>query len=120
MIRNELGKGAIYLYFQLVSQPTLMTKYADKLFVHAFSLREQLISKKVDKNKIFVTPIFDYRYLLEFKNNKREVKPYDSILEAGYVLFIGNIAPWKGISTLIDAARTARNKLGRKPSCKSS
>ena len=102
------------LFLRMVSQPALMTKYADKIFVHAFSLREQLIAKKVDKNKIFVMPIFDYRYLLEFKDNNREVKPYDSILEAGYVLFLGNIAPWKGINTLIDAARTVRKKLGQK------
>jgi glycosyltransferase involved in cell wall biosynthesis len=101
------------LFLKIVSQPTLMTKYADKIFVHAFSLREQLIAKGVDKNKIFVIPIFDYRYLLEFKDNDRKVESYDSILEAGYVLFLGNIAPWKGIDTLIDAARTVRNKIGQ-------
>lgn len=31
-----------------------------------------------------------------------------------YVLFLGNIAPWKGIDTLIDAARIARTKIGEK------
>jgi glycosyltransferase involved in cell wall biosynthesis len=102
------------LFLRLVSQPALMTKYVDKIFVHAFSLREQLIAKKVDYNKVLVMPIFDYRYLLELKDNNREAKPYDSMLKDSYVLFFGNIAPWKGINILLDAARMVRNKLGQK------
>ena len=102
------------LFLRMVSQPTLITKHADKIFVHANSLREQLIAKKVDKDKIFVMPIFDYQYLLELNNDDGDVKLCDSLLKEGYGLFLGNIAPWKGIHTLIDAARMVRKKLGQK------
>ena len=102
------------LFSKIVSQPTLMAKYVDKILVHALSLREQMIAKKVSQNKINVVRHFDYRYVLEFNDNNAIIKSNDWILEEDYGLFLGNIAPWKGIDTLIDAARIARTKIGDK------
>jgi glycosyltransferase involved in cell wall biosynthesis len=102
------------IFLKIVSQPAIMLRHADKIIIHASSLRDQLIEKKVDENKIFVIPFFDYQYLLEHVDSNKELKSYDFRLDAGYVLFLGNIAPWKGIDTLIDAARLVRNKLGEK------
>jgi glycosyltransferase involved in cell wall biosynthesis len=102
------------LFLKLVAQPRLMSIYADKIFVHSLSLREQLIVKKVDENKIHVIRFFDYRYLLEIDSHDKKLKYDDFMLNGSYILFFGNIAPWKGIDTLINAIKVARNKLGYK------
>jgi alpha-maltose-1-phosphate synthase len=102
------------VFTKIVSQPTLMTKYVDKILVHASSLREQMIAKKINRNKINVIRHFDYQYVLEFNDNNVITKSSEPILKEDYVLFLGNIAPWKGIDTLMDAARIARAKIGEK------
>jgi starch synthase len=102
------------VFAKIVSQPTLMTKYVDKILVHALSLREQMIAKKINQNKIIVIRHFDYQYVLEFNDNNVITKSSEPILKEDYVLFLGNIAPWKGIDTLMDAARIARTKIGEK------
>jgi alpha-maltose-1-phosphate synthase len=102
------------IFLKLVSQPTLMTIYVDKILVHAYSLKEQLIAKKVDQKKIYVIRHFDYNYLLENEVADEMMEFKDPKLGEGYVLFFGNIAPWKGINTLIDATKMALNKMDRK------
>jgi alpha-maltose-1-phosphate synthase len=102
------------IFLKLVSQPTLMTSYVDKILVHAYSLKEQLIAKKVDQKKIYVIRHFDYNYLLENEVADEIMEFKDAKLGEGYVLFLGNIAPWKGINTLIDATKMALNKMDRK------
>ena len=54
-----------YVYLlKLVCQPRLVTKYSDKIIVHAKSLKEQLEANGVNGKKINVIPHFDYGYLL--------------------------------------------------------
>jgi glycosyltransferase involved in cell wall biosynthesis len=102
------------LFLNIVSQPGIMTKYCDRILVHAFSLREHLITKGVDKNKVCVIPHFDYRFLLEtqLKNQNRKSDTVHTL--ENYVLFFGSIAPWKGIDTLVEAAKIVRKKIGEK------
>ena len=102
------------VFLKLVAQPTMMTNYVDKILVHAYSLKEQLIAKKVDEKKIYVIRLFDYDYLLENKGADEVMESKDPKFGDGYVLFLGNIAPWKGINILIDAVKIALNKTGRK------
>jgi len=100
------------LYLKIVSQPTIVGRFADRIFVHAYSLREHLITKGFEKNKIEVIRHFDYRFLQE--HEEKNIKNIEHINSINYVLFFGSIAPWKGIETLIDAAKIVRNKLGEK------
>jgi len=100
------------LFLKIVSQPALLTKYVDTILVHADDLKEKLILKKVNPNKISVIRFFDYEYLQEFNRSNEQTNFNNSQTEEGYVLFLGNIAPWKGIDTLIKAAQIARKKLG--------
>jgi len=99
------------LFLKIVSQPTLMTKYADSIIVHAKSLKKQLVSKGIDENKIHVVRHFDYSYLLE--GNLLQTKSKED-MPNNYVLFFGNIAPWKGVEVLIEAAKIARMQIGKK------
>lgn len=107
--------GRLQVMFQkIVTQPTLLTKHIDKILVHAESLRQQLVMKKVMENKIDVVRHFDYQYLLESECNDVNADFESFGLGSGYALFIGNIAPWKGINSLIAAAKIAKEKIGRK------
>jgi alpha-maltose-1-phosphate synthase len=103
------------LYRNLISQPYLLAKYADAIIVHAHSLKESLIAKKVNQNKIYVIPHFDYKYLLRHNENKDAEQRYnDGELDDShsYVLFFGDIMPWKGVDVLLDAAKIVRSKTG--------
>ena len=102
------------IFLKLVSQPKLMTSCVDKILVHAYSLKEQLIAKKIDQKKIYVIRLFDYDYLLEIEKTPQIQESKVPLYGDGYVLFLGNIAPWKGIDILIDAAKIASNKIGQK------
>jgi len=99
------------LFLRIVSQPCLMTKFAGNIIVHAESLKKQLVAKGVDENKIYVVRHFDYRYLLE--DNLLHTK-FEEELSNNYVLFLGNIAPWKGVDVLIEAAKVVRTQVGKK------
>lgn len=98
------------LFRKMVTQPTFTGKYADWILVHALSHKQQLMAKKVDEKKIHVIRQFDYQYLLEFSKNNPG--GFDFELENNSILFFGNIAPWKGIDTLIKAATIVKNKIG--------
>nr|MDP9290579.1 glycosyltransferase family 4 protein [Thermoproteota archaeon] len=91
------------LFLKTVSQPTLVGKYADIIIVHAYSLKKKLEERGVKGNKIHVILHFDYMYLLDSNNNKPTA--LDFALPKDYALFFGKIAPWKGISVLVNAAR---------------
>jgi len=117
---NIHGKLQV-LFLEIVSQPKIMIKWSDAIIVHALSLKEQLIEKKADQNKIHVIPHFDYNYLLEnhsinFKNsiNSSNSHRNQNLLPKEYALFFGNIAPWKGIDVLIDATKIVADNLGQK------
>jgi glycosyltransferase involved in cell wall biosynthesis len=101
------------LFRKMVTQPTLMSKYVDKILVHTLSHKQQLMVKNVEEKKLHVIRQFDYQYLLEFSNNNASMRSYDFVLENNYILFFGNIAPWKGIDTLVEAAKIVKNKIGQ-------
>ena len=101
------------LFRKMVTQPTLMGKYADIILVHALSHKRQLMVKNVQEKKIHVIRQFDYQYLLEFSNNNAITRSDDFVLENNYILFFGNIAPWKRIDTLIEAVKIVKNKIGQ-------
>jgi glycosyltransferase involved in cell wall biosynthesis len=98
------------LFLRIVSQPSLVAKYADKIIVHAESLKKQLIAKGIDENKVHVIRHFDYKYLLE--DNVLSTKPEER-LPNNYVLFFAYITPWKGIEVLLDAAKIVRRQIGK-------
>jgi len=101
------------LFRKMVTQPTFMAKCVDKILVHALSHKQQLMVKNVKEKKIHVIRQFDYQYLLELTNNNASTRSYDFKLENNYILFFGNIAPWKGVDTLIEAAKIVKNKIGQ-------
>jgi glycosyltransferase involved in cell wall biosynthesis len=98
------------LFRKMVTQPTFMGKNVDKIFVHASSHKQQLMAKKVEEKKIHVIRQLDYQYLLEFSKNKSGSCNFE--LENNTILFFGNIAPWKGIDTLLEAAKIVKNRIG--------
>jgi glycosyltransferase involved in cell wall biosynthesis len=83
----------------------------NNIIVHAESLKKQLVAKGIDENKIYVVRHFDYRYLTE--DNLLEMKSEEG-LPNNYILFFGNIAPWKGVEVLIEAAKVVRGHVGKK------
>jgi len=101
------------LFRKMVTQPTFMSKCVDKILVHTLSHKQLLMEKNVNEKKIHVIRQFDYQYLLEFTNNDAGSRSCDFVLENSYILFFGNIAPWKGIDTLIEAAKIVKNKIGQ-------
>ena len=101
------------LFRKMVTQPTLMGKYVDIIFVHALSHKQHLMAKNVEEKKIHVIRQFDYQYLLEYSKNNAKYGSFDLKLENNYILFFGNIAPWKGIDTLIEAVKIVKNKIGQ-------
>jgi alpha-maltose-1-phosphate synthase len=112
--KGTRGKIEVF-YREAVSQPYLLAKFADAIIVHAQTLKEVLVSsKKIDQRKVHIVHHFDYRYLLEFYENNETMKRTDDIGISDYVLFFGDITPWKGIETLIDAAKIVREKMGEK------
>jgi starch synthase len=102
------------LYRNSISQPCLLAKYSDTIIVHAHSLKDQLVAKRIDESKIHVIPHFDYTYLIKSMDNNGTIRPNYGITDSAYVLFFGDITPWKGIDTLLDAAKIVRNKIGGK------
>jgi len=106
-IRGKVG----VLFETAIAQPNMLLKFVDKIIVHGLILKVHLESRGVDGNKIHVIPHFDYRYLLKSDNqNLRESDNNRSLKE--YVLFFGDIAPWKGIDILINAARIVKERIG--------
>lgn len=94
------------LQVRLLCQNNILRKHVDVIIVHGSKLKEKLISKGVDKNKIHVLPHFDYRYLLDSKSYSDDTDDY--------VLLFGKIKPYKGIDIFLKASRIARKRLGSK------
>jgi starch synthase len=116
-----IGGKLRLLFLKTVSQPRMMIKHADVIFVHAMSLRKQLEEKGAEKQRVHVIPHFDYRYLVDSYGNaanwdtnnkisKKIAKIKDSILPHDFVLFFGDIAPWKGVDIFINAAKLVRKR----------
>lgn len=100
-------RGKLELSFmKAISWPSILARFAELIFVHGSSLKEELASKGVDRDKIRVIPHPDYRYLLTNENTVNN--------ESEYVLLFGRIKPYKGIDNFIKAARIVREKTGQK------
>ena len=95
-------------YTYVVSQPRIVSRYADVILVHGSLLKNQLASKGVNDKKIHVIPHFDYRYLMR---PSIITKSSQDILPTGYILLFGKISPYKGIEVLIEAARIVKKLL---------
>jgi glycosyltransferase involved in cell wall biosynthesis len=106
-IRGKLD----FIYTVTVSEPSLLLKYSDIIIVHGYLLKNQLSAKGTENNKIHVIPHFDYRYLLN-DSMKENAKFNEGNLPAGYVLFFGRIAPYKGLELLINASRIVKKRIG--------
>ena len=100
------------LFRKMVTQPSFTGKYVDWILVHALSHKQQLMAKKVNEKKIQVIRQLDYQYLLEYSKNNPS--SFDFELENNSILFFGNIAPWKGIDTLVKAVTIVINTIGPK------
>jgi glycosyltransferase involved in cell wall biosynthesis len=103
---NQGVRGKLELFLlRILSQPVQFSKYADSIIVHGSSLKEILISKRIDPSKIFVVPHFDYLYLMKYHIDKEELN--------NCALIFGKIKPYKGIDFLIESAKIAREKIGK-------
>jgi len=106
------------LFTKAVCQRNILTKYVDAIIVHAQSLKERLIAKKIVKDKIHVVYHFDYMYLLKNNRNKLSVESIgkqisnQSVPSNGYALFFGSVAPWKGMDVLMEAASKVYDQIG--------
>jgi alpha-maltose-1-phosphate synthase len=86
-----------------------LSRKVNVIIVHGSKLKDDLVSKGLSENKIYVIPHFDYGYLLPLLS-KRDNNNSDG----KYVLLFGKIKPYKGVEILLDASRLARKKLGDK------
>jgi len=111
LFATGIGGRLQILFRKVVTQPAIMGKYVDIILVHALSHKQQLMLKNVKEKKIHVIRQFDYQYLLEFSNDNASMRYFDFVLENNYILFFGNIAPWKGVDTLIEAVKIVKNKI---------
>jgi glycosyltransferase involved in cell wall biosynthesis len=107
------------LFVKIVTQDKFLGKHADIIIVHGSSLKRRLAEKGVNQSKIHVMPHFDYRYLLyhtdSSNGNDNLIDTYgNSLSPNNYVLFFGDVTPWKGIDVLINAARIVRKRIGEK------
>lgn len=98
------GKLEIF-YVSTISQPNLLMKFSDRIIVHGKHLKNQLIQKGISANKILDIPHFDYMYL---DNAAHDCKCNDY---QGYVLFFGNIKPYKGLDIFLNALDIVEKKI---------
>ena len=97
------------LQVRLLCQNGWLTRKVTGIVVHGTKLKYALISRGISENKIVVIPHFDYRYLLSLSSKSDFDNSYSE-----YVLLFGKIKPYKGVETLLVAARKVRKKLGNK------
>ena len=96
------------LQVRLLCQNGWLTRKVNAIVVHGTKLKYALMSRGISENKICVIPHFDYAYLLQLSSK------LDSDNSSEYVLLFGKIKPYKGVETLLEAARKVRKKLGNK------
>jgi len=96
------------LQVRLLCQNEWLTRKVNAIVVHGTKLKYALVSMGISENKIVVIPHFDYGYLLPLSSKMDSDNSYE------YVLLFGKIKPYKGVETLLEAARKVRKKLGNK------
>ncbi|HET6717427.1 MAG TPA: hypothetical protein VFG90_09885 [Nitrososphaeraceae archaeon] len=98
----------------MVSQPNLMAGFADKILVDSITLKKQLIDRKFNQGKIHVIRHIGYQYLLHYFSETNPGIICGDLPHDNYVLFFGDVTPWKGIDILIKASRICRKQIGNK------
>jgi len=73
----------------------LFTRFSDIVIVHGANLKEQLVKKGIDGNKIRIIPHGDYSFFAKYKK--------DDVREENIILFFGRIESYKGLEYLIGA-----------------
>ena len=106
-IRGKLD----FIYTVIVTEPSLIGKYADMIIVHGYLLKNQLCAKGINSKNVEVIPHFDYRYLLNDRKQQNSTIIKGN-LHTGYVLFFGRIAPYKGLELLVKASRIVKKIVG--------
>jgi alpha-maltose-1-phosphate synthase len=97
------------LQVRLLCQNGWLATKVNAIIVHGSKLKDKLISRGLSASKVIVIPHFDYRYLLPLPSESDFDNTYSE-----YVLLFGKIKPYKGVETLLEAARKVRKKLGNK------
>jgi glycosyltransferase involved in cell wall biosynthesis len=110
---NDLRGKVELLYVRAIAQPHMLKKYSDSLIVHGSYLKNQLISEGINGDKIYIIPIFDYKYLLSPQNVAKS-HHCNIVLPSDYILVFGKIKPYKGIDILINAAKIVRQRISGK------
>ncbi len=94
------------IYVTLITQPRILAHFVDKIFVHGKSLSKNLKNTGINANKIKTIPHFDFFYLSKGHPPGSNVE--ENVGE--YILFFGNIKPYKGIEVLLNAIRILRER----------
>lgn len=95
------------LYMSLITQPKLLSTNADLLLVHGNNLKTNLIRKGVSASKIQIIPHFDYLYLQKYSKGDFSYEK-----ERQYILFFGNIKPYKGLDVFLKALDIVERDIG--------
>lgn len=82
----------------MLTQPSLLAHSMDAIIVHGKELKAKLVEKGINTDKITVLPHFDYKYLNKYKDKSNLSFPSDP-----YILFFGNIKPYKGLDIFLKA-----------------
>jgi glycosyltransferase involved in cell wall biosynthesis len=92
----------------IINIGNIVYKKADGLIVVTEGIKDYLVSRNIDENKIKVVsngantdlfkPITDFSILSQFR---KEIELDD---DEQVILFVGNLAPWQGVDNLIKAA----------------
>jgi alpha-maltose-1-phosphate synthase len=96
------------LQVRLLCQNGWLARKVNAIVVHGTKLKYTLISRGISENKICIIPHLDYGYLLSLSSKLDSDHSYE------YILLFGKIKPYKGVETLLKAARKVRKKLGNK------
>jgi starch synthase len=94
-------------YVKIITQPQFLLSSSNKIFVHGKNLKNDVILKGIASDKITIIPHFDYMYLKKYTNNEKSKSKNE------YILFFGNIKPYKGLDVLINALKIVEKIVGK-------
>jgi glycosyltransferase involved in cell wall biosynthesis len=95
-------------YVKIITQPQFLLSSSNKIFVHGKNLKNGIILKGIASDKITIIPHFDYKYLKKYNTNNDKFKNKNQ-----YILFFGNIKPYKGLDVLINALKIVEKSVGK-------
>lgn len=105
--RGWRGKLETY-YVSMISQPKLLLRYSNKIIVHGNQLKNELLKRSISADKILAIPHFDYNYLLHNIDEDCDCGEDD---DDKYMLFFGNIKPYKGLDVFLNALDIVEKKI---------